>query len=261
MENKIKVCSFNIRYDNGNDGLNNWSNRKDLVFNWIKNQDLDVIGFQEVLPHVKKDLINLLKNYVILGTERDENLTDESNIIAIKINRFSIINSETFWLSDTPCVRGSVGIHTNSLPRVCTYTTLFDKINEKYLRIFNTHLDHMSQQVRLDNIKPILSKIEKLYKNIPCPIVIMGDFNSTPNSAELNCLINNSAVKIKDVSDLYNCEIDYTFHNFNNKNDFCKIDYILTSETVNCEKLYLGTDNENGIFLSDHYPVVAHLNI
>lgn len=260
MENKFKVCSFNIRYDNGNDGLNNWKNRKTLVFDWIKNNDLDIIGFQEVLPHIKKDLINLLNDHIIVGTERDKDLKNESNIIAFKNNRFELINSETFWLSDTPYIRGSIGKYNTVLPRICTYVTLFDKINNKYLRIFNTHLDHITEKARLDNIKPILSQIKKLDKNISCPIIIMGDFNDIPNSSVLNEILLNSPLKIKDVSDISNNEINYTFHNFNSEKNFCKIDYILTSDNINCEKLYLGTLNENGIFLSDHFPVVAILS-
>ena len=48
--------TFNIRYDNPGDSLNNWQYRKDNVAQFIKSQDIDIVGMQEVLHNQLEDL-------------------------------------------------------------------------------------------------------------------------------------------------------------------------------------------------------------
>ena len=45
---KIEVMSFNIRFDNPDDGINNWNNRKEIVKELLSNYKCDFIGLQEV---------------------------------------------------------------------------------------------------------------------------------------------------------------------------------------------------------------------
>lgn len=45
----VNIMSFNIRYDNPDDSLNNWKYRKDRVANAVRFYDVDVLGTQEVL--------------------------------------------------------------------------------------------------------------------------------------------------------------------------------------------------------------------
>ena len=37
-DNDLKVISYNIRYNNQNDGINKWDNRKETVFNFLNNE-------------------------------------------------------------------------------------------------------------------------------------------------------------------------------------------------------------------------------
>ena len=39
------------------------------------------------------------------------------------------------------------------------------------------------------------------------------------------------------------------------------IDYIYIKGPISCAKVEKWTDEENGVFLSDHYPVCAELNL
>ena len=45
----VNVMSFNIRYDNPEDSLDNWQYRKDRAANAIRFYDVDILGTQEVL--------------------------------------------------------------------------------------------------------------------------------------------------------------------------------------------------------------------
>ena len=53
---EVKWATFNVRYDNPEDSLNNWKYRKDTVANFIKAHNLDVVGMQEVLHNQLEDL-------------------------------------------------------------------------------------------------------------------------------------------------------------------------------------------------------------
>ena len=46
---QIEWATFNIRYDNPGDSLNNWKYRKDTVCKFILEKHLDIVGMQEVL--------------------------------------------------------------------------------------------------------------------------------------------------------------------------------------------------------------------
>ena len=43
----VRWATFNIRYDNPQDSLNNWQYRKDRVCQFIKDHELDIVGMQE----------------------------------------------------------------------------------------------------------------------------------------------------------------------------------------------------------------------
>ncbi|MCD8021863.1 MAG: hypothetical protein LUF30_02370 [Lachnospiraceae bacterium] len=102
----MKLVTFNIRYDGGQDGVNNFEFRKELILEKIAREDPDLICFQEVLPHVLVWLKENLASYMILGCGRGVTLDDECEAIAVKTERFNLIHLDTFWLSPTPEVPG-----------------------------------------------------------------------------------------------------------------------------------------------------------
>jgi endonuclease/exonuclease/phosphatase family metal-dependent hydrolase len=63
VEERLKVCSFNIRFDNPNDGFNNWENRRRNVVIFLGVEQPDIIGFQEVLLNQLEYLELRLPNY------------------------------------------------------------------------------------------------------------------------------------------------------------------------------------------------------
>ena len=46
--NELKVISYNIRYNNSNDGVNIWENRRSTIKNFIVDENPDFAGLQEV---------------------------------------------------------------------------------------------------------------------------------------------------------------------------------------------------------------------
>ena len=112
----MKFVTFNIRCDFGQDGANNFIYRRPLILEKIRQEKPDIIGFQEVLPHVAAWLKENLTEYYIAGCGREKDLTGEAMIIAYRKERFQSVSLETFWLSPTPYMPGS---GTEYVPAYC----------------------------------------------------------------------------------------------------------------------------------------------
>lgn len=71
---EIKVLSYNIRYDNQDDGLDSWtaSKRNQKVASLLNELNADVIGIQEALHHQLTYLNNQLIQYKWIGVGRDD---------------------------------------------------------------------------------------------------------------------------------------------------------------------------------------------
>ena len=105
---EVKVMSYNIRYDNPGDGVNQWDKRKGKVFDLIKKYNPDIIGVQEALHHQLTDIQQNLPQYEFFGVGRDDGKQKgEHSAIFIRKKRFKILEQNTFWLSETPEVPGS----------------------------------------------------------------------------------------------------------------------------------------------------------
>ena len=99
----VNVMSFNIRYDNPEDSLDNWRYRKDRVANAIHFYDVDILGTQEVLHNQLEDLKLRLPEYGVVGVGREDGKEKgEYSALWYKKDRFNVLDSGYFWLSETP---------------------------------------------------------------------------------------------------------------------------------------------------------------
>ena len=106
----VNVMSFNIRYDNPEDSLDNWQYRKDRAANAIRFYDVDILGTQEVLHNQLEDLKQRLPEYGVIGVGREDGKEKgEYSALWYKKDRFNLLDSGYFWLSETPEVAGSKG--------------------------------------------------------------------------------------------------------------------------------------------------------
>ncbi|MEG0691718.1 MAG: endonuclease/exonuclease/phosphatase family protein [Oscillospiraceae bacterium] len=253
----MKVVTFNIRCDVGQDGINVFDNRKGLIKDALGVHQPDIIGFQEVLPHVMDWLETNLEAYTVVGCGREADLDGEYMTLAFKKKLFSLVNLETFWLSDTPSVPGSRYEDQSVYPRICTVALLREKSTRKLIKVYVTHLDHESSYAIKAGLQLIVNKINADCDKESDTVILLGDFNAFPNSEELSPLIESGPINLTDVTK----EIEFTFHNYNP--DCCKdkIDYIFVSDNMHCAKAYTINDEKDGVFLSDHYPVLTELSI
>jgi endonuclease/exonuclease/phosphatase family metal-dependent hydrolase len=125
-----KVMTYNIRLDLASDGENAWSFRKEKVGNLILYYEPDIFGIQEGLPNQVYYLDTLLQNYKVIGQGRDGGQNGEQSSLFYDSNRFEVVNSGTFWLSETP-EKISKGWDAQ-LNRICTYALFKNKKTNDY---------------------------------------------------------------------------------------------------------------------------------
>lgn len=247
----MKIVTFNIRYDRADDKENNFCFRKPLILEKLAREAPDLICFQEVLPHVAAWLKEALADYYVIGCPRGEKLDDEQAAIAYRKDRLNLIQMETYWLSETPCVPGSRYPDQSICPRLCTEALFQELATGQLLRVANTHLDHESPGAREKGLRQILEKLDRAALFPEAPVIITGDMNAEPSAPEM--------AAVKEYSFTNAAEnIGITYHGFMRTDSPCCIDYILVKGFV-CEKLEKWTDVKSGVFLSDHYPVCAVL--
>ncbi len=250
---KLKVMTFNLRVPADADGINHFDNRKQLVLATIEKEQPDLIGFQEAPDSTRAFLrANLPSNYTLLGCGRKAGYRGESAPLAYRNDRFELISFETFWLSDTPYVPESryENSDQSNCPRLTVHATLHAEGVEKPFHFYNTHLDHKGMKARLLGMRDIISHIKK-----DCgEFILTGDMNASP--AE-DCI--KEILTLPDVVDT-TAGISSTFHNYGRNTEDCKIDYIFTN--LASQGSYAIEDkHENGIYISDHYPVCAILDL
>ncbi len=96
----ITVMTYNIWYDNPNDGENRWDNRKADLATQIQAEELDMVGIQEGLIHQVQFLDQRLTDFTRIGVGRDDGFEKgEFTALFFRRERFSVIQQGTFWLS------------------------------------------------------------------------------------------------------------------------------------------------------------------
>ncbi len=249
----MKVVTFNIRGDFGVDGRNDFCHRKPLILRKLAEEQPDIIGFQEVLPHVAAWMRQALPEYDVVGCGREKDLTGEQMTVIFRRDRFQLISMQTFWLSPTPCVPGSRYAEQSGCPRTATELVLRDTETGKVIRVVNTHLDHVGSRARQLGLTQILRQLDAAVFVPEAPVILMGDFNAEPDSLELQVFTQypayiNAAERM-----------GVTFHGFMTTDAYDQIDYIFIKGDVRVIHAEKWMDMLDGVCLSDHFPVCVQL--
>lgn len=249
----LQAVTFNIRYDCGLDGSNNFCFRRDHILRTVRERRPDVIGFQEVLPHVMRWLQENLSQYHVVGCGRGAHYDDEHMAIAYRKDRFDLFALDTFWLSPTPFLPGSRYENQSMNPRTCVCVMLKERDFPRPFRVYVTHLDDQGAAARCQGMSQVLNRMEEDRKRLAMPAILMGDFNAHPEDEEIRLV--KSLPYLKDIT----AALPVTFHGFGDKSAFEKIDYIFISGEWTTESVSLWDDCWDGVYLSDHYPICARL--
>ncbi len=100
-DNRVRVMTINIRYDNPADGVNAWPKRAAQVAGFIKSEVPDLLGMQEVLLRQYSYLDSALLDYTSVGVGRSDGAQGgEMNPVFFRSDRFEMVRTKTFWLSE-----------------------------------------------------------------------------------------------------------------------------------------------------------------
>lgn len=247
------VMTYNLRYDNVGDGLDQWDNRKQDIVHLITHYSPDVLGIQEGLRHQLDYLDAKLPQYARIGVGRDDGL-EEGEFSAIYYNNklLNLLKASTFWLSQTPDTV-SVGWDA-SMERICTYGLFEVKATKEKIWVFNTHYDHIGKKAREQSSKLILQTIAQVNK-LEYPVILMGDFNATPNSLPITSLVEafgDAAAQLP--KGIYGPEGTFTGFKPNTIPNR-RIDYIFVKQLTVASYRHIDDRRKNNRYPSDHLPV------
>lgn len=254
----LTVATYNIRYDNPQDTLK-WHERTDEVADAVRYYD--IVGLQEVLPNQWADLRPRFKFHDSFGRGRDANGSGEACPIFYDRERFDFLHGEVRWLAEANwSVPGTIGWDA-ALPRVVTIVLLHDRQSGKRIRVLNAHFSHTGELARSGAAALLAGWAGE--GDDDEVTVVLGDFNTTAEDAALADLRN--AANLEDVyfTAKFRCRQRYgTYTTF--LPEFAagaeRIDHIFVRgagvEWTCAEEII-----KYGVFVSDHMPVHAELNL
>ena len=254
-KNSITIISANTRTFAPFDFLKkSWFYRADLFLKSIAEENPDIIGFQEVTKMHYKYLTENLTSYASVIEYRDKSLQPEACPVFYRSEKFECNDKGSFWLSNTPEKMSKDW--GSKCYRICSYVILTDKDSGKKLVVFNTHLDHVSDEARIKGIGVVLDKIKQFGS---LPSIIMGDFNAPELSETYK-----SATK--NFNDAKYCtdktEKGATFQHFGKELNKENIDYFMISKAgIKVNEYKIIDKTYDGVYTSDHFPIYLNISL
>ncbi|HEX3726380.1 MAG TPA: endonuclease/exonuclease/phosphatase family protein [Pirellulales bacterium] len=257
----LRVMTFNIRYAAAPDGENAWNKRKELLESVVEKTNPDLLGAQEVLAGQADFLKEKLGDYTLVGVGRDDGKrAGEFTALWFRTSRFGLVDSGTFWLSETPEKVGSKGWDA-ALPRTVTWARLKDHAaGDREFYFLNTHWDHKGNQARIESGKIIRRWLAQHADNAPA--IVTGDFNVNDDHEGYQALLatGDGGPKLVDAYRQVHAKQradEATFHGFTGNRRGKPIDFILATPEFSASEATIIRSNDNGRYPSDHYPVLA----
>lgn len=244
LTEQLRVMSYNLRFS---DPLK----RLTGVTGVINQVSPDVLGTQEATPEWMEYLgIAYGGVYGVIGVGRDDGANEgEHAAIFYRKDKLKVVDSGTFWLSETPDVPS--GSWDTACWRICTWA-VFERLSDgKQFVHLNTHLDHVSEEAQLHQAAMVIEKA----KSFDVPVVITGDMNVTPDSSVYSAY----TAEFDDTRAKAPVTDDYpTYNGFDEtraKEDMSLIDYCF-SKGFTAQRF----DVVEGNYSSDHFAIWADLS-
>ncbi len=259
----LKIISYNIRYQNKNDGEDVWANRSRTVAETL--QAADIIGLQEVLSSQLDDLKRDLTEFEFYGVGRDDGqAAGEMVPIGIRSQRWQVTDKGTFWLSETPDKAGVKGWDA-ALPRIASWMKVVDRQSKDEWLIINTHFDHRGPKAREESGKLLRQWIADHAGQTR--VVLIGDFNAKQTDAPVAAMTKGDGVLTapplriaRDEADQPDPGPNSTWNGFKAIEPGQRIDHMLLFGAVKVQSFTtLDPRTPTKRFASDHLPIQATL--
>jgi endonuclease/exonuclease/phosphatase family metal-dependent hydrolase len=254
----LRVMTYNLKHWNDTPP-NEWAARRPVAKALIEAEAPDVIGTQEGFYRQLRDMQADLPGYAWLGLGRDGGSHGEFMAVFYRPERLDPIEYDHYWLSDTPDVVGSATWgHGNR--RMVTWIRFADLDTSRELYFINTHFDHDVEDARTKAARLVVERLEALDADLP--IIMTGDFNANAGEEEAyRLLVTDGPFRDTWEEGESTPQGLASFHGYRGPRDGGRIDWILTRGAARATRSEIITYSEGGQFPSDHFPVVADIDI
>lgn len=183
QEKPLLVLSYNIRYDNPDDGPDAWEHRRDGVLRGLSQYPVGIIGLQEALEHQKSWLDVRMPNHATFGVGREDGRDGGEHCpLLIDTTLYTVIDNGTFWLRKSYDEPGKGW--DAACERICTWASLIYRPSGDSLWVGNTHFDHLGKKARRfsaemfseEGLSEVVPQINAFDHRI-----LLGDFNALPD--------------------------------------------------------------------------------
>ncbi len=255
----IRIMTYNIPMGNikvtdGN-GRNTWENRCNEIHKYLLDVAPDLLGMQEPVRAELCDILRGIPNYAMVGTGRDKGADGgEYTAILYRIDRFRVLETGNYWLTDTPEEPSRVEGSTHL--RIATWALMEDLKSGARFLFTNTHLSYDSEPVRMAQIRVIKQKMLDLNNQYgeDLPHFFTGDFNMKDSEENYNYVLNWKLI----MKDLWSSTRDRHHYSTGKNSPTGRIDYVFA--TKNVTSVMARWDNRkttDGFWMSDHDPLWA----
>lgn len=238
------IMSQNILFKTDTPSPNTIPERSERFKKLLQEYQPDIVGFQEFGNWAPYYHEFMAQTYGI---------TDTSIGVPImyRKDRYTLIDSARFYLSETPEVRSQV--EGSSGPREGSWALLKDKITDTQFLVVSTHPCWTTDEVRDKEVKNLLTYMnDKIQSNIT---FITGDFNTKPDGPVYKRVMDYGLKDSYFTAKENRSTIDYTCGFFND-GEFCRIDYCFHDDNSTALAYKILNDMYSG-FVSDHYAIIA----
>ena len=255
--------TFNIRTSGSDDGQNDWVHRRGLVADTFGRLAPDVAGLQEVLDDQVEWLAGALPGWRWLGADRGLNGgTGLSEYTPIFYQPATLIpiESGTFWLSSDPSGPTGSGWRRN-VSRIVTWAHFHHRESGRRVYVFNTHLTLRRGPRQVESARRIAERAAALPAG--SAVIVTGDFNAMAEISETWLAATGRGLRdawllAGERSGPPRTSSDFRPPELANEG---RIDWILVSGPIGVRSVTTVVDHDDGRYPSDHYPVVAQLDL
>lgn len=256
----LKIINFNTMCDlcKGSNYFD-FDNRLNSLIETLKNHDADIMSLQELrsIDHAKTILKNFENYGLIVNTESMISFADPS--IIYNKNKLKLIESGQIWLTPSDSII-PLGWKF-SFPRQVIWGKF--QFDGGELIFLSTHFDN-----RIENLQGSVKLITEYFKNETLPIIFAGDTNITDDMPEYKAFSEGGFTNIFDIKKSFTVKGEYLSDKdicYLKKGKIfpaCRVEHIFLKNFINPKINSFTIDarkNYNGLFNSDHRPVIIEL--
>lgn len=277
---ELRIMSFNIRTKTDSDtGDKSWDSRKPAIVSMIKDQRPDVICGQEFntpqRPYMKEEL----PEYAMIEIPGTGS-TGGNDVLMYRKDRFELVESGYFWLSDTPDTPSKSFSVGDNKYHCSVWATLKDKLSDTEFVAMGTHFPVRTNssydntayiEARLKSAELCLARMRGIAGNDKM-CFLMGDMNQAWKTSKgednadgqrilgtIKAWMKEARTEVKDNTP--SGVTSYNSYGSGAMNPNRIIDHIFYRNAEGIDFTTITKSYNNIRYISDHYPIMLRVKL